>query len=300
MSIDPYMLGRMQGSLTYMAPFGIDTVMDGEAIGIITKSRNPEFPEGTYVKHWFGWREGFVGDGKGLRQFRRVDGIPLEAHLDILGESTGLAAYAGLFYVANLQPRETVFVSGGAGAVGSVACQIALALDCHVVASAGSAAKIRWLEQDLGVHAAINYREHPTTESFEKALRAACPNGIDVYFENVGGRQLEAALWLMNKYGRIPLCGMIEHYESDYNNDRSINTGPRNFIQIADRWLKVQGFHCPHYFDRIPEFESRMIGWITDGKIRSRATVLEGLPNAAEAMIGLFAGANIGKMLVRL
>jgi len=300
MSVDPYMLGRMQGSIAYTAPFELNEVMEGEAVGEVIESKNPDFPVGAYVQHWFGWRDIFLGMGESLRIINPPQGVPLEAYLDILGGTTGLAAYAGLFYIADLQPGENVFVSGAAGAVGAAVCQMALALDCHVVGSAGSDTKIRWLEDEIGIYKAINYRAHETSQEFEAALAEVMPNGIDVYFENVGGKQLEAALWLMNNYGRIPLCGMIEYYETEYNTDRSVNTGPHNFIQIADRWLKVQGLHAPHYKDRTEEFEERICGFITAGKIRSQTTIVRGLGNSLEALNGLFTGQNLGKMLVAL
>jgi len=298
MSVDPYMLGRMQGSLRYDRPFELNEVMEGEAVGQVVESRSAVFPVGSYVQHWNGWRDAFVSDGDDLRIIRPRAGVPLEAYLDVLGRTTGLAAYAGLFYIADLQRGESVFVSGAAGAVGSAACQLALALNCRVVGSAGSAAKVRWLEEGIGVARGLNYNDYATSRQFEDALREALPDGIDVYFENVGGRQLEAALWLMNNRGRIPLCGMIEYYETDYNNDRSIDTGPHNFIQIADRWLKVQGFSAPHYYERLDEVEDRISEFMARGQVRSQTTVVQGLENSIEALNGLFTGKNLGKMIV--
>jgi NADPH-dependent curcumin reductase CurA len=211
-----------------------------------------------------------------------------------------LAAYAGLFDIAKLQRRESIFVTAGAGAVGAAVCQMALALDCHVVASAGSNDKLRWLEEDIGIHKGFNYRDYDSAEAFEGALGNAFPRGIDVMFENVGGMQLEAALSLMNNHGRIALCGMITYYEEDFNHDRSVNTGPRNFIQIAERWLKVQGFSAPHYEGQMAEFEEQVGQWIAGGKIKSRTTIVRGLENTVDAMNGIMAGRNTGKMVVEI
>jgi len=300
MSVDPYMLGRMQGTVTYSTPFELGAVMDGEAIGQIVESRHSDFPVGEYVQHWCGWRDRFVSDGQRARLVKRLQGVSLDAHLDILGRTTGLAAWAGLFDIADLQCGEAVFVSAAAGAVGLAVCQMALALGCHVVGSAGSTEKVAWLEQEIGIHRAVNYRDYTTTETFEMALLDAFPKGIDVLFENVGGMSLEAALWRMNNKGRVAMCGMIAYYEMDYNRDRSINTGPRNFIQIAERWLKVQGFSAPHYEDRIPEFEKAVGDWIRAGKIKPHTTIIKGLENTVEAMTGVMTGTNFGKMVIEI
>ncbi|MGY8796103.1 MAG: zinc-binding dehydrogenase, partial [Woeseiales bacterium] len=239
-------------------------------------------------------------NGDDARPVRKIEGIGMDAHLDILSRTTGLAAYAGLFDIAKLQQREAVFVTAGAGAVGAAVCQMALALDCHVVATSGSNSKNDWLENDIGVSKAFNYRDYDSSESFAEELKGAFPKGIDVMFENVGGMQLEAALTRMNDHGRIALCGMIEYYQQDYNNDWSVNTGPSTFIQIAERWLKVQGFSAPHYEDRMDEFEDKVSQWIAEGKIKSRTTIVHGLENTVDAMNGIMAGKNMGKMVVQI
>jgi NADPH-dependent curcumin reductase CurA len=299
-SVDPYMLGRMQGSITYDSAFEVGKVMVGEAVGEVIESKHPDFVVGDHVRHFLGWRDIAICDGDAVRAIRRIEGVTMGAHLDILSRTTGLAAYAGLFDIAKLQPREAVFVTAGAGAVGAAVCQMALALDCHVVATSGSARKNNWLENDLGVFRAFNYRDYDSAKAFAAVLEKAFPNGIDVLFENVGGMQLEAALTRMNNHGRIALCGMIEFYEQDYNNDWSVNTGPTTFIQIAERWLKVQGFSAPHYEGRMDEFEDQIGQWIVDGKMKSRTTILSGLENTVEAMNGIMSGANIGKMVVQI
>jgi NADPH-dependent curcumin reductase CurA len=300
MSVDPYMLGRMQGSITYDSAFEVGKVMVGEAVGEVIESKHPDFVVGDRVRHFLGWRDIAICDGNDVRAIRRIEGVSMDAHLDILSRTTGLAAYAGLFDIAKLQPREAVFVTAGAGAVGAAVCQMALALDCHVVATSGSTKKNKWLEDEIGISKAFNYRDYDSAETFAAELEQAFPDGIDVLFENVGGMQLEAALTRMNNHGRIALCGMIEFYEQDYNNDWSVNTGPKTFIQIAERWLKVQGFSAPHYEDRMDEFEDQVGQWIVDGKLKSRTTIVSGLDNTVEAMNGIMAGANTGKMVVRI
>lgn len=300
MSVDPYMLGRMQGSITYDTPFALGEAMDGEAVGEVLGSKHPAFAVGDHVRHFQGWRDIAICKGNDIRAILKLEGVPMDAHLDILSRTTGLAAYFGLFDIAELQRGESVFVTAGAGAVGAAVCQMALAHGCHVVASAGSADKVHWLEDHIRIHKGLNYKEFSSAEVFEEALSGAFPNGIDVMFENVGGLQLEAALSQMNDHGRIALCGMIEYYEQDYNNDRSVKTGPRNFIQIAERWLKVQGFSAPHYEHRMEEFERQVGNWIADGKIKSRTTIIHGLENTVAAMNGIMAGKNTGKMVVEI
>jgi NADPH-dependent curcumin reductase CurA len=300
MSVDPYMLGLMQGTVTYAPPFAIGEAMRGEAVGVVVETRHPGFPVGAELQHHRGWREAFVSDGDGVRVLSRARSVPLAAYLDILGQSTGLAAYAGLFDIADVKHGEAVFVTAGAGAVGAAACQLALAMDCHVVASAGSSEKARWLKETIGVSEAFCYRDFDSAERLEAHLAGLFPNGIDVMFENVGGIQLEAALEHMNDHGRIALCGMISFYKRDYNNDRSVDTGPRNFIQIAERWLKVQGFSAPHYAGRLDEFESRVGQLVAGGRIRPSMTIVRGLENAVSALNDLMDGRNTGKMIVEI
>lgn len=299
-SVDPYMLGLMQGTVTYAPPFQIGEVMRGEAVGVVVESRHPDFPVGAELQHYRGWRDAFVSDGEGVRVVSRSQRVPLAAYLDILGQTTGLAAYAGLFDIADLKRGESVFVTAGAGAVGAAACQLALAMECHVVASAGSSDKVRWLEETIGVSEAFCYRDFDSAQGLEARLAEAFQNGIDVMFDNVGGIQLEAALEHMNDHGRIALCGMISYYKLDYNNDRSVDTGPRNFIQIAERWLKVQGFSAPHYAGRLDEFESAVGKLVAEGRIRPSMTIVQGLENAVSALNDLMAGRNTGKMIVEI
>jgi NADPH-dependent curcumin reductase CurA len=204
---------------------------------------------------------------------------------------TGLTAWAGLTKVITLKETDTVFVSAASGAVGSVVCQIAKLKGCKVIASVGSDEKARMVK-DLGVDAVINYK---TVENLTQALQQAAPQGIDVYFENVGGDHLEAALNVINDYGRIPVCGMI----SGYNNDTA-QPGPNNLFFINSKKLTVQGFIVIDYFDQFPEFIEQMGAWLSEGKVKSEETVYEGIENAVNAFLGLFEGKNKGKMLVKL
>jgi NADPH-dependent curcumin reductase CurA len=308
MSVDPYMRGRMDERCSYNAPFELGAPLLGDALGRIEESRHPGFPVGAIVAHKGAWRDLAIIDvvnsydpfqEKGAEIIKADPEIPLHYFLSVLG-MTGMAAYTGLLLVCGLQKGETVFVSGAAGAVGSVACQIAKLHGCRVVGSAGSKEKLSWLKYTIGVDEAINYKL-PEQQLFH-SLAAACPLGIDVYFENVGGLQMEAALEAMNNHGRIALCGLIQYYQEDYYNDRTINTGPRNFIQIPNKWIMASGFDVwnPRYWSHYGEFVRLMSGWIKGGKVVVGDTIVEGLEKAPDALIGLFTGANKGKMLVRL
>jgi NADPH-dependent curcumin reductase CurA len=204
----------------------------------------------------------------------------------------GLTAYVGLLDIGNPKSGETVFVSGAAGAVGSVVCQIARLKGCRVVGTAGSTEKVNWLTKEAGVDVALNYK---TTDNLHAALREACPNGVDIYFDNVGGDHLEAALALMNDHGRIVACGAISAY-----NATEPPSGPRNLFQIITRRLLWQGLIVTDHFGRFPAFVEDAAAWIADGSLGYRETVYEGIENAPAAFLGLFSGENLGKMLVRL
>ena len=290
MSVDPYMRGRMTERRSYIAPFEPGKVLEGGAIGQVIESHNPKYPVGTYVNSMLGWREFYVATGRGVE---RIDPsvAPIQAYLGILG-APGLTAYVGLLKVAAVQPGETVFVSGAAGAVGSVVCQIAKAKGCRVVASAGSHEKLAWLRNEAGVDYAFNYK---TATDLSKELSKGAPDGIDVYFENVGGPQLEVALLHMRDFGRAAICGWISQY-----NATSPEPGPSTLALAIPRRLRLEGFIVTDHLNERPNFFADMKQWIAEGKIRWHETVIEGLPNAPKAFIGLFAGQNIGKMLVRI
>ena len=288
MSVDPYMRGRMYDQPSYVAPFQIGEALDGGCVGQVVQSNHPSLQEGAYVSGRQGWREYYVSDGTGLTP---VDPsrVPLQAYLGTIG-MPGMTAYVGLLDIGQPKAGETVFVSAAAGAVGSVVCQIAKLQGCRVVGSAGSDAKVQWLQEVAGVDAAFNYK---TVDSLVAALGRHCPDGIDVYFENVGGAHLEAALEHMNAYGRIPLCGMISQY-----NDPA--PGPSNLRVAVRKRLRLQGFIVSDHADRQAQFHADMAQWIAAGNIRWEETIVEGIANAPRAFIGLFTGENIGKMLVKL
>lgn len=289
MSVDPYMRGRMIDRRSYTPPFALGEAMTGGAVGQVIQSNHPDFAEGDHVLHGMGWREYFVSDGKGLNKINPRQ-APVQSYLGVMG-MPGQTAYFGLLDIGQPQAGETVFVSAAAGAVGSVVCQIAKLKGCRVVASAGSAAKLAWLEQ-AGVDATLNYR---VVDDLTAALGDLCPDGVDVYFENVGGAHLQAALAQMNNHGRIVACGMISQY-----NSTNPAVGPSNLMSIVGKRIKMQGFIVSDYMARVGEFYTDMGQWVADGQIRWEETIVDGIENAPEAFIGLFSGENMGKMLVRL
>lgn len=291
MSVDPYMRGRMTRRESYIAGFEVGKTLEGGAIGRVVESNNEAFPVGSLVSSMAGWREYFLSDGSMLGILEPAEDIPLQAYLGVLG-MPGLTAYAGLLKVGALADGENVFVSAASGAVGAVVCQIAKIKGCHVVGSAGSREKCEWLEKECGVDATINYKE---TDDLVAAVRERFPSGIDVYFENVGGEHLVAALESMNFFGRIPLCGMISQY-----NDVEPMPGPSNIVNAIVKSLRLEGFVVSNHFGELPAFQRDTVGWIREGRMKWRETVLEGIENAPQAFLNLFSGANFGKMLVKL
>jgi len=292
MSVDPYMRGRMMDRESYVPPFQVGHVLDGGSVGRVIESNSDGYNVGDYVCGFAsgGWREYWVSDGT-LMQKIDPDLAPLQAYLGTLG-MPGLTAYSGLLRIGEPKEGETVFVSAAAGAVGSIVCQIAKIKGCRVVGSVGSDEKVEWLKREAGADAAVNYK---TCGDLEAALKKECPKGIDIYFENVGGEHLEAALNLMNQRGRIVACGMISMY-----NAVDMPPGPRNIVLIVGKSIKMQGFIVSNYLDMVPAFFADMGQWIRDGKIKWQETVIDGIENAPKAFLGLFTGANTGKMLVRL
>ena len=289
-SVDPYMRRRMDGRATYVAPFGLDEPMDGRAVGIVRESRDDRFAVGDHVTHSLGWRDYALVDAAAATPID-AQAAPLSAHLGLLGNS-GLTAYAGLSRIARLRGGETVFVSGAAGAVGSAAGQIAKLLGAgRVIGSTGSARKARLLVEDFGFDSALDYRARPIADQ----LREAAPDGIDVYFDNVGGDHLEAALAGLRVHGRAILCGMIGQY-----NATTVANGPANLIQAIDKRLELTGILVADHGDLAPEFVERAGRWLAEGRIRRPETIAEGLQNGAEAFLALLRGDNIGKMIVRV
>ncbi|MBF0276351.1 MAG: NADP-dependent oxidoreductase [SAR324 cluster bacterium] len=288
MSVDPYMRGRMRSARSYAAPFEIGETLYGGCVGQIIKSKSDDFKEGDYVTTMHGWREYSVSPTKGMNKVN-PDLAPLSAFLGTLG-MPGMTAYVGLNNIGKPQAGETLFVSAASGAVGAVASQIGKIMGCRVIGSAGSDEKVAWLKEVAGVDAAFNYKK---VGNLEDAMAEACPQGIDVYFENVGGAHLEAALNLMNRFGRIPFCGMIAGY-----NDKI--PGPTNLALVIGKCLIIQGFIVSNHADMAPQFLKEVGSWVKEGKIKSKETIVEGIENAPAAFIGLFSGDNFGKMIVKL
>ena len=290
LSVDPYMRGRMSAAKSYAAPYAVGEAMTGGAVGVVEESRAEGLAPGDHVLHALGWREVAVVEAKHAH-IVDVDAAPASAYLGVLG-MTGLTAYAGLTRIANLREGDVVFVSGAAGAVGGAVGQIAKALGASkVIGSAGSAEKVRHLTEDLGFDAAFSYRERPVAD----ALRELAPDGIDVYFDNVGGDHLEAAVGSLCLGGRIAVCGMI----SVYNNTEPA-PGPRNLARLIQTRGRIQGFLVGDHYDLAGEYAERAAGWLADGSLSLRETTVDGIENAVDAFRGLMRGDNTGKMVVRL
>ena len=290
MSVDPYMRGRMYDRESYVPPFQIGAPLEGGAIGQVVASNSDKVAVGDYVQSMLGWREYAVAKGEDVQKVDE-NAAPIQAYLGTLG-MPGMTAYAGLLRVGELKDGETVFVSAASGAVGAVVCQIAKAKGCFVVGTAGSDDKCKWLEETAGIDKAINYK---TCGNLTEAVREAAPKGIDVYFENVGGEHLVAALENMRPFGRLAMCGMISQY-----NDTTPTPGPNNLIYMVGKSLKMQGFIVSNHFDLLPDFIRDMSQWIKEGKIKWEETVEDGIERAPNAFLNLFTGGNFGKMLVKV
>ena len=284
MSVDPAMRPRMSGAQA------LGEAMGGGALGRVEKSRNASLKEGDLVSNRFGFREAFLSDGKGLQPLKPEPGLPLTVYMHALG-GTGFTAYGGLLHIGALKDGEQVFVSTAAGAVGSVAVQIAKIHGCYVVGSTGSDDKVKWLLEEAGIDAAFNYKSGPV----RPALKAVTPKGIDVYFDNVGGEHLDAALAGMNTLGRVAVCGMISGY-----NEAGTRTAVHNLSNIIYGRINLRGFVATDFMHLYDQFRSDMAGWLKDGRVKYEETIYDGIENAGAAMVGLMQGANTGKMLVKL
>jgi hypothetical protein len=282
MSVDPAMRPRMTSGQA------LSEAMGGGAIGRVIASRSKAFADGDLVNSRFGFREFFVSDGKGVSKLDRDPNVPLTVHMHALG-GTGFTAYGGLLHIAALKEGEQVFVSTAGGAVGSVAAQIAKIKGCYVVGSTGSDEKARWLKDECGLDAVINYKREP----IRQALEAATPKGLDVYFDNVGGEHLEAALRRMNTLGRVAVCGMISGYNQN-------GVPVRNLSNIIYSRVMLRGFVATDFMHLHEAFRSDMSGWLRNGRIKYQETIFDGIAEAPAALIGLFNGVNTGKMLVKL
>ena len=290
LSVDPYMRGRMNDAKSYVPPFQLGEPLEGGAIGSVIESRSPDLAEGDLILHMLGWRDEAVLPARHAQKISAVAGLSPSAYLGVLG-IPALTAYVGLLDIAAMKPGDVVFVSGAAGAVGSMAGQFAkLKGASQVIGSAGSDEKVRWLSE-IGFDAAFNYKSAPPVGQ----LREAAPDGIDVYFDNVGGDHLEASLAVLNTHGRVAMCGAIAHY-----NATEMPAGPHNLALAIGKRLTLRGFIVSDHRDRMPDMIADVSRWLSEGKLFHTETVVEGLDQAPSAFIGLLRGHNTGKMIVRL
>ncbi|WP_062205302.1 NADP-dependent oxidoreductase [Streptomyces sp. NBRC 109706] len=291
LSLDPYMRGRMNDARSYVPPFRLDEAMTGDAVGEVLASEAEGLAPGDLVSHPFGWREFATLPARYASPLPAVGEVPVTAHLGVLG-MTGLTAYVGLREIAKVREGDVVFVSGAGGAVGGAAGQLARLMGAsRVIGSAGGAEKVRALTEELGFDAGIDYRAAPIGEQ----LPEAAPKGIDVYFDNVGGDHLEAALDVLNVHGRVAVCGSI----SGYNATRP-PTGPRNLQLIVGKRLRVEGFLVSDHSELRSAFLAEVGPWLAEGKLVHRETVTDGIEQAVDAFLGMMRGVNTGKSLVRL
>ena len=288
MSVDPYMRGRMNDRESYLPPFALGKVLEGGAVGEVIESRAKELKVGDAVTSNFGWRDYFIASPEDLRKVSR-EVQPLSVYLGALG-MTGMTAWAGL-HLVEVKAGETIFISGAAGAVGSVAGQLAKLRGCRVIGSAGSGEKVQFLREECGFDIAFDYKVGLVVEQ----LKVEAPDGIDVYFDNVGGESLEAALEVLRVHGRIIACGAI----SGYNADKP-RPGPSNLFNMITKRLTMKGLLVRDWLDRQGEFEKEVGGYFKAGKLKSKETVVNGIDQAVGAFLGLFEGLNIGKMIVKL
>jgi NADPH-dependent curcumin reductase CurA len=286
MSVDPYMRGRMNDGQSYVPPFELGKPLDGGAVGEVIESRTQALQPGDIVTSSLGWREYFIASPPALHRVSR-EVQPCSVYLGALG-MTGMTAWAGLNLV-EVKAGDVIFISGAAGAVGSVAGQLAKLRGCQVIGAAGSSEKVKFLQEECGFDHAFNYKTDPVL----KQLNLAAPDGIDVYFDNVGGEMLEAALSALRVHGRIIACGGISGYNE-------AQPGPSNLFNVTTKRLTMQGLIVSDWLDRRDEFEQEVGGYFRSGKLKNQETVVEGIDHAVGAFIGLFEGKNIGKMVVKL
>jgi NADPH-dependent curcumin reductase CurA len=285
MSVDPYLRGRMNDRKSYLPPFALGKALEGGAVGEVIESRAKELK---VVTSNFGWREYFIASPEDLHRVSR-EVQPLSVYLGVLG-MTGMTAWAGLKLV-EVKSRDVIYISGAAGAVGNVAGQLAKLRGCRVIGSAGCMEKVQFLRQECGFDIAFDYKIGPVIEQ----LNVEAPDGIDVYFDNVGGETLEAALTALRVHGRIIACGGISGY-----NDEKPRPGPSNLFNVVTKRLTMKGLLARDWLDHQGEFEKEMGGYLQSGKVKNKETVAEGLDQAEGAFMGLFKGNNMGKMIVKL
>jgi len=292
MSVDPYMRPKMNDVKSYTQPYQLGTPLDGGAVAEVVESGVDRLAPGDLVLHGLGWREHAVLAAKEVQKLDRIPGVSETHYLGALG-MTGLTAYVGLLDIAEFKPGDTVFVSGAAGAVGGMAGQFARLRGAkHVIGSAGSPEKVAYLTDRLGFDAAFNYRDG----DLHRRLADLAPDGIDVYFDNVGGLHLEAALDSLNERGRVAMCGSISQY-----NDTEPSPGPRNLGLAVGKRLSLRGYIVLDHYGRFPEMVREVSGWLANGDLVVDETIVDGgLDRAVEAFLGLLRGDNTGKMVVRL
>lgn len=290
LSLDPALRGWLNDAKSYIPPVAIGEVMRGITIGIVEQSHHPDFQSGDMVQGLLGWQDYAISDGAGLTKLTSEPSLPLTAFLGLFG-IVGPTAYFGLLEIGKPKIGETIVVSAAAGAVGSLVGQIGKIKGCRVVGLAGSDEKCRWITDVLGFDAAINYR----ADSVRRQLQAKCQDGIDIYFDNVGGPILDAALTLINVGARIVLCGLI----SQYNAAEPV-PGPYNFSSILTQRARVEGFIVLDYLNRFPEAMAALGNWLGEGKIQYRVDVIEGLENTPRGINKLFDGSNKGKLIVKV
>jgi NADPH-dependent curcumin reductase CurA len=289
-SVDPYMRGRMSDAKSYAPPFEVGKPIQGGIVARVLESRADNFKAGDVVLGRIDWQEIQTVPASAVTKIEEGK-APLSYHLGILG-MPGLTAYFGLLKIGNPKPVETVVVSGAAGAVGTVVCQIAKIKGCRVVGIAGSDEKLAYLKNELGVDDVINYR---TTKDIKKAIEETCPNGVDIYYDNVGGEISGAVISHLNKYARVVICGQISLY-----NATDMPTGPRLQPLLLKRSVLMQGFIVSDYADHVTEASQQLNQWVSEGKLKYEETIVEGFENLPETFLGLFEGKNTGKYLVKI
>lgn len=290
LSVDPYMRGRISEAKSYAEPVQVGQVMVGGTVGTVVESRHPDYQPGDVVVGYWGWQDYAVSDGQGVQKFDTTL-APMSTALGVLG-MPGMTAYFGLLEIGKPLIGETVFVSGAAGAVGSLVGQIAKIQGCHVVGSAGSQAKVEWLTGELAFDAAFNYKD---VKDYTAKLQEVCPRGIDVYFDNVGGPLTDAVFTQINIGARIVVCGQIDQY-----NATRPPRGPRLLWHLIVKRARAEGFLVSDFARRFPEGQRQMAQWLKTGKLNYRESIVDGLEHAPEAFIGLFHGENVGKQLVKV
>jgi NADPH-dependent curcumin reductase CurA len=288
LSLDPYMRGRMSEGPSYAAPVNLHDVMCGHTVSEVVESRNPDFRGGDVVTGYDGWQQYAASNGRDLRQLDPKV-VPVSTALGVLG-MPGATAYVGLFDIGQPKPGETVVVSAASGAVGSIVGQLAKIHGCRAVGIAGSPDKCRYVVKALGFDACINYK----TDDLVPALRAACPDGADIYFENVGGKVFAAVLRVIARGARIPLCGLISEYNA------TGDPGGPNLRPLLVQRAMIKGFIVSDHYDRFPAFLKEVTPLVREGRIKYREDIVDSLEAAPSALIGLFEGKNFGKMLVRV